>query len=333
MLSVKDFSEMTIKVKESKKDQGVFVVGPLPKGYGHTLGNSLRRVLLSSLEGAAVTSVRFDGVKHEFSTIEGVLEDVVQIVLRIKSLKILSHTTEPQKISIKASGKGEVKSGDIKTTADVEVVDKNILIATLTDAKSKFEVDMIVEKGIGYQPANEELRTEVGVIPLDASFSPVNRVKLLVEPARVGSRTDFENVTLEILTDGLIEPDDAMSQGADILRKIFGLVSALGDVDQMEKLEDKAKEEAEQFKEEKATKEEKVMEDELTLKSDWEDVNINETNFPTRVKGALVEYGIETVGDLTKRPRDEVAEIPGIGEKSMKDLEEELKKMGLVLLG
>lgn len=332
MLSAKDFSEMTIKVKESKKDHGIFVVGPLPKGYGHTIGNALRRVMLSSLEGAAITSIKIVGVKHEFSTIEGVLEDVVQIVLRIKSLKMISHSDEPQKVSIQATGKSDVKSGDIKTTADVDIVDKNILIATLTDAKSKLTIDMIVEKGIGYRAANEDLRSEVGVVPLDASFSPVSRVKLLVEPARVGSRTDFETLTVEIMTDGLIEPDDAMSQGADILRKVFGLVSVLGDVDQMDKLEDKAKTEAEDYKKEKESKEEAVVEDELALKSDWEDVGINETNFPTRVKGALLEYGLETVGDLIKRPRDEVVEIPGIGEKSFKDLEEELKKMGLVLL-
>jgi DNA-directed RNA polymerase subunit alpha len=197
MLSIKDFSEMTIKVVESKKDHGVFIVGPLPKGYGHTLGNSLRRVLLSSLEGASVTSIKIEGVKHEFSTLEGVLEDIVQIILNIKTLRIISHSDEPQRISITASGKGEVTSGDIKTTADTEVVDKGILIATLTDAKAKLNIDMIVERGIGYRAANEDLRTEVGIIPLDAEFSPVKRVRLAVEPTRVGSRTDFENLTVE----------------------------------------------------------------------------------------------------------------------------------------
>lgn len=332
MQSLQDFSEMTIKIQESSKDRGVYHIGPIPQGYGMTIGNSLRRVLLSSLEGAAVTSIKVEGIEHEFSTIKGVLEDVVEILLRIKSLKVRSHSSEPQKISIKASGEGQVMSGDIDTTADVEIIDKNLLIATLTEPKAKLNIDMIVEKGIGYMRPNENLRSEAGLIPLDAEFSPVKLVEISVEPSRVGNRTDFEVLIVKITTNSLIDPAEAIQKASDILRKVFGLISVLGDVDKMEILDKQSQEEATHFLAEKETKANAQTSENLTLVSDWSDVEISETNFPTRVKGAVVEYGVKTVGELLKLSREEISEIPGLGEKSLRDLEDELKKMGLVLI-
>lgn len=204
----------------------VAVLGCFP-GYGTTLGNALRRVLLSSIEGSAVTSVKIKGVTHEFSAIDGVMEDVVQIVLNLKRVHIAVHSDEPVIVKIKKTGEGPVTTGDIETTADVDVIDKDHVIATITDKKTTLDMELTVARGIGYVPVDQQNREEIelGAIAIDAVYTAIRRVNFAVENMRVGKRTDYEKVTLEIETDGSIAPDAAFAKSVEILGAQF---SALG---------------------------------------------------------------------------------------------------------
>jgi DNA-directed RNA polymerase subunit alpha len=201
------------------------VLGCFP-GYGATLGNALRRVLLSSLEGAAIHSVKIKGVSHEFSTIEGVMEDVVQIILNLKQVRFRLHTNENVVVSIKKKGEGAVTAADIKTSSDIEVVNKDLVLATITDKKVELEMEIEVDRGLGYVPVENRERDEkqIGVIVIDAAYSPVKRVNYEVENMRVGKRTDYDKVTLEIITDGSMTPEQAFHKATDIL---VGQFSAL----------------------------------------------------------------------------------------------------------
>lgn len=214
------------KVIKKKGNQATFQIDALHPGYGVTIGNALRRVLLSSLPGAAVTQMKIRGVSHEFSTIPGILEDVITIMLNLKQLRFRIYTDEPQKAKLKVKGIREVKGSDFELPATVELVDKLVHIATLTDKKSELEMEIQIEKGIGYQPL--ELRKKeklpIGVIALDAIFTPIRRVGFRVENMRVGKRTDLNRLLLEIETDGTITPQEAFFMGTDILVKHFSLL-------------------------------------------------------------------------------------------------------------
>lgn len=208
-----------VRVTESGENTGkVEVLGCYP-GYGATLGNALRRVLLSSLEGAAIHSVKIKGVSHEFSTIEGVMEDVVQIILNLKQVRFITHSDENIVISLKKKGEGPVTAGDFKTTADIEVVNPELVIATITDKKVELEMEIEVDRGLGYVPVENRDRDEkqIGVIAIDSVYSPVKRVNYEVENMRVGKRTDYDKVTLEIITDGTITPAQAFQKSVSIL--------------------------------------------------------------------------------------------------------------------
>lgn len=208
-----------VRVTESGENAGkVEILGCYP-GYGATLGNALRRVLLSSLEGAAIHSVKIKGVSHEFSTIEGVMEDVVQIILNLKQVRFKAHSDENIVISLKKKGEGPVTAGDFKTTADIEVVNPELVIATITDKKVELEMEIEVDRGLGYVPVENRDRDEkqIGVIAIDSVYSPVKRVNYEVENMRVGKRTDYDKVTLEIITDGSITPAQAFQKSVDIL--------------------------------------------------------------------------------------------------------------------
>jgi DNA-directed RNA polymerase subunit alpha len=211
------------KMKIKDKNCAIFVVEKLYSGYGTTLGNSLRRVLLSSIEGAAVTKMKIKGVNHEFSTIPGVLESALEIMLNLKKLRFKMISKEPQKVILEAKGEGEVKGKDFQLPAQLELVNKDCHIATLTSKNAKLEMEILVEKGIGYLPREERLREEkeVGVILVDAIFTPVKKVALNVEKMRVEKRTDFERLTLEVETDGTISPKDAFLKACDILISHF----------------------------------------------------------------------------------------------------------------
>ena len=213
------------KVVKKEGNETVFEIEHLYPGYGITLGNSLRRVLLSSLEGAAVTQVKIKGVSHEFSTIPGVLEDVIQIMLNLKQLRFKAYTAEPQKATLKVKGEKKIKGSDFEIPAQLELVNKDCPIATLTDKKAELEIEIQVEKGIGYSPreVRKKEKLEIGTIPLDAIFTSVRRIAFRVENMRVGERTDFDRLFLELETDGTILPEDAFYQASEILVKHFSL--------------------------------------------------------------------------------------------------------------
>jgi DNA-directed RNA polymerase subunit alpha len=216
------------KVINKKDNWAQFEIQGLYPGYGITVGNSLRRVLLSSLEGAAITQVKIKGVQHEFSTISGVLEDVITIVMNLKNLRFKMYSDEPQKASLKVKGEKKVKGSDFKIPTQLELENKSAQLATLTNSKSDLEMEIQVEKGIGYEPVErrkQQKKLEIGVIPIDAIFTPIKRVSYKVENMRVGERTDFDRLNLEIETDGTVAPEDALSQASDLLVKHFSLVN------------------------------------------------------------------------------------------------------------
>ena len=213
------------KIIKKEGNKAIFEIEVLYPGYGVTAGNALRRVLLSSLEGAAVVQAKIKGVPHEFSTASGVLEDIITIILNLKQLRFKLFTPEPQKAILKVKGKKEVKSSDFKLPAQVELVDKNCQIATLTSKSSQLEIEIQIEKGIGYSPreARQKEKLEIGAIPIDAIFTPVKRVSYRVENMRVGERTDYDRLFLEIETDGVVTPEEAFCQASEILVKHFSL--------------------------------------------------------------------------------------------------------------
>ena len=215
---------------ESKKNTGTIEIPGCFPGYGTTLGNAIRRVLLSSIEGAAITSVKIKGVSHEFSAVDGVLEDVVQIILNLKQIRFHLHTDEKATATLSVKGECVVSAGDIVTSAEVDIVDAAQHIATLTDKKASLDIEFVIEKGIGYVPSDQHVveEKEVGSIMIDAVYTPVKRVNYNVENMRVGTRTDYEKVTLEIVTDGSISPQEAFDHAVDILVEQFSALSSSG---------------------------------------------------------------------------------------------------------
>jgi len=216
------------KIIEKKDNLAIFEIEALYPGYGVTVGNTLRRVLLSSLSGAAITQIKIKGVPHEFSTIPGILEDVINIILNLKQLRFKIYTDEPQKATLKVKGEKEVKGSDFDLPAQVELINKNAKVCTLTDKKAELEMEIQIEKGLGYLPAEQrkkQEKLEIGQIALDAIFTPIKRVSFRVENMRVGERTDFDRLFLEIETDGTITPESALSEASEILVKHFSLFS------------------------------------------------------------------------------------------------------------
>ncbi|HEY4509763.1 MAG TPA: DNA-directed RNA polymerase subunit alpha [Candidatus Paceibacterota bacterium] len=216
------------KIVEQKQNRGVFMIENLYPGYGVTIGNSLRRVLLSSLEGAAITQVKIKGATHEFSTLPGVLEDVVSILLNLKQARFRLYGEEPQKATLKVKGEKEVTCADFEVPASLELITKDLLLAHVTERSAELDMEIQVEKGIGYVPAEERKKEkqEIGSITLDAIFTPIKRVSSKVENMRVGDRTDFNRVTLEIETDGTLTPEEAFFQATEILLKQFEVVKS-----------------------------------------------------------------------------------------------------------
>ncbi len=210
-------------------NRAVFEISPLYPGYGMTIGNTLRRVLISSLEGSAITSVKIKGVDHEFSSMEGILEDVIEIVLNLKKVRFKLFKDEPETLTLSSKGTGEITAKDIKTTANVEVVSKDQHIATMTDKKAEFEMEMIIEKGVGYVPVEQRQKEKlsVGKIAIDGIFTPIRNVNFTVENIRVGQRTDYNKVLMDVETDGSVSPEEAIKKASDILIQHFNTISAI----------------------------------------------------------------------------------------------------------
>jgi len=235
--------QVKIVSKDAKLNKAVFEIGPLMPGYGATIANPLRRVLLSSLEGAAITSVKIKGVDHEFSSMPGVLEDLIEVILNIKKIRCKLYTDGPVKLTLNVKGEGEITAKDIKTTADVEVINTDQHIATITDKKVEFSMELDVEKGIGYVPVEQRQKEKlaIGVIAVDAIFTPVKLVNFKIEDIRVGQRIDFNKVTMEIETDGSIEPEAALKKASELLIDQFRVVSEVEVPQTAEKKEAKVK--------------------------------------------------------------------------------------------
>lgn len=301
-------------------------------GYGNTLGNSLRRVLLSSLPGYAVTKVKFRGADHEFTTIPGVKENLVQIILNIKKLRFIIHEGESIKVKLKTAGKKTVKGSSLKMPSNIELINKDSLIATMTDSKAKLEIEMTVEKGIGYSPAEEreEKEKEIGTITIDTLFSPIVKINYRVENMRVGRRTDFDKINLYIETDGSVKPEEAFKSATEILIRQF---SALAEADQ-EKI--RMEVENEMLEEEKAVEErEKILEERTIEKKKTErdslKINIEGLNLPNRIVKILKSNGISTLEEIKNYSEEDLGKIEGMGKKGIKEIKKVIGALGLIL--
>ncbi len=305
-----DFLDFDIEVVESDTKKGIFKIGPLARGYGHTLANSLRRVLLSSLEGAGITSIKISGVDHEYSTVKGVKETVIEIMLNLKAVRFKLNTNEPQTVKLSAKGAGEATAKDLDLTESVEVMNPDAKIATLTDKSSKLEIEMVVEKGLGYKVGNEDVRSEVGRLPMDANFSPVERVTFSIDETRKGENTNLDLITMTILTDGAVTPNEALSHSAKMLRDIFERFITLLNVEPVASVAAAAAPVAE---------------------GDVNAMPVENLDISKRAKTALVGAGVATVGDLLGKTEADLSAIAGVGDKAIKDIKKFLKKYDLEL--
>ena len=312
--SLMEFQTPKIAREEVAEHRGVFVIEPLDRGFGHTFGNSLRRVLLSSLEGAAVTSVKIEGVVHEFSTLPGVREDVIDIILNLKSVICRLHGESPEiDVRLERKGPGTVTAADIETTADLEILNGDLQIAELSE-RGRLEMTLTIGRGRGYAPAelNKAPEHAIGVIPVDAMFSPVRRVSYEVEAARVGQRTDYDKLLLDITTDGSIDPRDAIATAAELLIRQLAIFT---DVERIEGFGESVVE----------------GEEEIPHARGMENFPIEELELGVRSYNCLKRVGIETIGDLVAKSQDELAAIPNFGKKSIEEVCEILAAHGLTL--
>ncbi len=291
---------------------GKFIAEPLERGYGVTLGNSLRRALLSSIEGAAITAIKVEGVPHEFSTIKGVKEDVPQIVLNVKNVVLRSYSKGSRKIYIKASGEKEVKAGDIITDESIEVINPDSHIATLTSKDANLQIEMEVGRGRGFVPAEMNKREDmpIGTIPIDSIFTPIKKVNFKVENARVGKRTDYDKLILEIWTNGSIEPKEALIYASKVLSKHLELFFTLGEIPE---------EEVEELTPEEISLYEKLK------------IPVSELELSVRSANCLREANIRILADLVEKTEAEMLSYRNFGKKSLNEIVNLLKSMGLSL--
>ncbi|MGC9973978.1 MAG: DNA-directed RNA polymerase subunit alpha [Gaiellaceae bacterium] len=312
-----EFQVPKIVHEEVDERRGIFVIEPLDRGFGYTFGNSLRRVLLSSLEGAAVTSVKIEGVAHEFTTIPGVREDVTDIVLNLKNLICRLYGDSPEiEVRLSKKGPGPITAGDLEAPADLELLNPELELAHLSE-RGKLELTLTIGRGRGYVPAelNRGPEHTIGVIPVDSIFSPVRRVAYDVEAARVGQRTDYDKLRLDITTDGSIDPREAIAQAAEILIRQLAIFT---DVEKIEGLTQVAAAEA-------------VAE--TTVAHGMENFPIEELELGVRSYNCLKRVGIETIGDLVSKTEIELGAIPNFGKKSIEEVKETLAAHGLGLRG
>jgi DNA-directed RNA polymerase subunit alpha len=320
-----DFQVPRISSEKVDDRRGSFTIEPLDKGFGYTFGNSLRRVLLSSLGGAAITSVRIEGVAHEFSTVPGVKEDVTDIVLNLKDLVVRMHTDADEvEAPLVATGPGEVKAKDIDLPSGVEILNPDAPIATL-EKKTKLEVYLTIGRGRGYSAAEENKSEEqpIGVIPIDSIFSPIRRASYAVDSARVGQRTDFDKLTLDLETDGSLEPGAALREASEILIKSLAIFT---DADRVEELTARDPVAAHSPDAVAALGGESVADS-----NGLDEILIEELELGVRSYNCLKRAGVQTVGDLVRKSRAELNAIPNFGQKSIEEVIETLQSRGLEL--
>jgi DNA-directed RNA polymerase subunit alpha len=323
-----DFQVPRITAETADDRRGTFTIEPLDKGFGYTFGNSLRRVLLSSLGGAAVTSVRIEGVAHEFSSVPGVKEDVTDIVLNLKDLVVRMHTDADEvEAPLVASGPGEVKAKDIDLPSGVEILNPDAPIATL-EKKTKLEVYLTIGRGRGYSPAEENKSDDqpIGVIPIDSIFSPIRRASYSVATARVGQRTDFDKLTLELETDGSIEPAAALREASEILIKTLAIFT---DAERVEELT--AREAIAPLPSDGLSAAGLGDGAGVASNNGLDEILIEELELGVRSYNCLKRAGVQTVGDLVRKTRSELNAIPNFGSKSIEEVIETLQARGLDL--
>lgn len=295
--------------KDTDAHYAKFMVEPLERGYGITLGNSLRRVLLSSLPGAAISSIKIDGILHEFSTLPGVLEDIAEVILSLKQVVIRYEGEEPKILRLEQKGKKEVRAGDIERDAEVEILNPDLLIATMND-EAELIMELTVERGRGYVSADQKKKGDevIGVIPIDSIYTPVRKVNFTVENARVGRITDYDRLMLEVWTNGTITPEEGTSLASKILVNYLKLFSEMDDsYDEIEILVEKEEE-----------KKDKIP-----------DMPIEELELSVRASNGLKRASINTVGDLVEKTREEMGKIRNLGQKSLDEIESKLRELGL----
>jgi len=309
------------KIVEKKENIAHFVIEALYPGFGVTVGNSLRRVLLSSLSGAAITQIKIRGVQHEFSTVPGVIEDVITIMLNLKQLRFKTYSDEPQKAVLKVKGEKEATGKEIDLSSQLELVNKNHHIATLTDKKTELEIELQIEKGMGYvsretkakEMGSMRQKIEIGIIPMDAIFTPIRRVSYKVENMRVGERTDFDKLTIELETDGTIDPEDAFTQACEILVQHYSLF-----INTYKKEEKEAESDLESEKKAEGSG------DEMKIK-------VEDLKLSTRTLNALFKNNIKSTGAILKKSEKSLSEMEGMGDKAIKEIKKALKKHNLEL--
>lgn len=305
--------EITIKTEKTTKDRGRFVIEPLPSGYGHTLGNALRRVLLASLPGAAIAEVSFEGVSHPFTTIKGVKEDVIELILNLKKVRFVTHVDEPLEARIEVKGKKEVTAGDIKVAAGAEIANPDLKIATLTDRSAKLSARLLIEKGFGYKTSEEREGSKVGVIPMDSIFSPVTKVTYWVEETRRGRETNLDKLIIEIVTDKTIKPSEALEKAAAILTTYLEPLAG---------------------KKPKKAKEAVPIEKKKEVKGPSPEIRkiaLSDLNLSPQTITILTGVGIKSVGGLLQKSEEDLLTVRGFGERRLTGIRRELKKLGIAL--
>jgi DNA-directed RNA polymerase subunit alpha len=307
-------NKLTKVEEDSSPTYAKFIAEPFEAGYGHTVGNSLRRVLLSSIEGAAISSIKIEGVQHEFQSIEGIVEDVTDLVLNLKKILIISQKREPVRLTIKASREGPVTAADIQPDAAIQIVNPDQVICTL-DKNRPFEAEIEIKTGRGYCPGetNKKEDQAIGVIPIDSLFSPVRLVRYTVENTRVGQITDYDKLILEVWTDGRITPDDALKQSASILKHHLDVF-------------DRVSEEHFEFESQQST----VSEEENKLRK-LLNMSVNEIELSVRAANCLNNANITTVGELSMKTEQEMLKYRNFGKKSLNEIKEKLEALGLSL--
>ena len=301
-----------IDIDAASQEYGKFVIGPLEGGFGITLGNALRRTLLSSLPGAAVTSVRVSGVHHEFSDIPNVREDMMMFILNLKKLRLIVHSDEPLRMRLHISGEGDVTAGDLECPADVEIINPELHLLSADSPDADLEIECVVERGTGYSPAEERSKLPIGDIPIDAIFSPVRKANYVVERTRVGQMTDFDRLVVEVWTDGTVTPQECLRQSAQILLRLFSLVSGVGEVAL-----------------EPAATEVEVR----GVSSRMYDVPIEDLGLSVRAYNCLKRAGVTKVGEVLERlekGEEEILAVRNFGRKSLDELRESLVEKGFM---
>ncbi len=299
-----------IQLVESRENFGRFVAEPLEKGFGVTLGNSLRRVMLGHLPGAAIAYVKIDGIQHEFSPIPHVKEDVIEFLLNVKAIRIKSLTNRPGKMILDVSGEGRVTAVDIKPSADFEIVNPELYLATLDSADARLYVEFDVELGVGFKQAESADGLPVGTIPIDAIFTPTRKVNFIIEPVHIGRETSLERLYLEIWTDGTMEPSNALSQSARLLTELLDPFTNFGQITEI-KVEQEA-----------AT---------LTIPQELYNMPVEQLNLSVRTMNCLRRGNIATVGEVINKGEKGLMTLRNFGVKSLQELEERLKELGLTL--